>query len=126
MNCGDIFRWVTDKAIGHATRPKIQIFIDEMGWQQEGFLFLMINTRQYGADYPLIAAQYPGILDYDSFVSCSGGPIYDSVAITRLRLRPIGRLTKADCVGLRNAIIATGAMEQWMEAACCDELAKFC
>lgn len=126
MICGEIYRWVTNQAIGHASRPKIQIFIGETGWPDDGLLFLMVNTCRYGADYPISVATYPTALTYDSFISCSGGPIYNPTSIAAMKLPVLGRLTKADCVGLRSQIIACGAMEQWMEEFCCGELAKFC
>ena len=57
MKVGEIYYWVTDKAVGYSTRPKYHVFICEADWEEEN-TFLFISKTNYNGDYAISNINY--------------------------------------------------------------------
>jgi hypothetical protein len=107
MKLGEIFKWKTDKATGHATRQKYHIFICNSDGQN---YFLYINSMDWYQDYKLVKSPDHEFLDYDSYVGCNAVVPYTDAELTAFDSNPVGQLTKANIKELRDALIAAGSM----------------
>lgn len=111
MNLGQIYRWTTDKAIGHQQRPKLHVFICEAD-AREDHTFLFISSANYGCDYKILKTDYP-FLDHDSFVSCGRIVCYSDEELAQFAIEELGRITKPHLAALRKAVLASDQMEAW-------------
>jgi len=125
MKTGEIYRWITDKARGHAARPKIHIFICEDDWQF-GHTFLFINSNDYGQDFKISQADYPECLTKPlSYVSCSEPVFYSADELKAFQIEgPLGCLTQAHAKELFHHIAGHDVMEGRYIKRCCTALAK--
>ncbi len=120
MKLGDIFYWVTEKAVGHDSRPKYHIFICEAdGWDDH--TFLVINKATWGNELKITKAEYP-FLDYDSYVGCNGVFCYSDAELAPLDKKPKGQLTKAHLQALFNILADPHAMERKQANRLCNAL----
>ncbi len=63
MNVGEVYYWITDRAVGYKLRAKFHIYIGDAGWREEGAAFMFVNSDNYnGADYPLYSKDYPFLI----------------------------------------------------------------
>jgi hypothetical protein len=90
METGDVFEWVTTKALGHETRRKFHVFICEGDWADDD-LFLFVCSVEYMGDFPITTAECP-FLSYDSFISCSYPVFYTAMELAGFNPKKIGRL----------------------------------
>jgi len=122
MNLGEIYRWVTDQAIGYAARPKYHIYLCEAGWRADGHAFLFINKSNYGSDYPIKKSDYNFFPLPVSYISCSDIVTYSDFEIKKINPQRLGVLSNAHMVELYSAIASSETMVQWQIDLVCDAL----
>jgi hypothetical protein len=124
MKTGEIYRWVTGKARGHASRPKIHIFICEDDWQF-GHTFLFVNSDDYGQDFKIHQADYDNCLTKPiSFISCSDPVFYSTEELEGFAIDgPLGVLTPAHAKELFHHLAGHQVMEARSIKRCCNALA---
>lgn len=123
MIVGEIYYWVTDRAIGHQFRPKYHVYVCEGNWREQGQAFLFINSSNYtGADYGVHQADYPFFTNETSYIGCSALTVYPDEDLYRFRPQRRGRLTTAHLKELRDAIARSDFMEGWQIRMVCEAL----
>jgi hypothetical protein len=120
MKLGDVFYWITEKAIDHDSRPKYHIYICAPdGWDE--YTFLLINKATWGNELKITKADYP-FLQYDSYVGCNGVVTYSDAELEPLEKKPIGQLTKEHLKALFNILADPHAMERMQAKRLCNAL----
>jgi hypothetical protein len=120
MNLGDIFYWITEKAIDHDSRPKYHIYIcPPDGWDEYTFLF--INKSPWGDELKITKAEYP-FLDYDSYIGCNSVVSYTDAELVSLEKKPVGQLSKEHLKKLFHILADPQAMERMQAKRLCNAL----
>jgi hypothetical protein len=110
MKVGDVFVWETDKAIGHDSRKKLQVFICSGDWLEDN-TFLFISSTDYGGDFRISAARYEKFLTYDSFIACGSIVAYTDDELMACAPKFVGRLLLEDLRSLHDAVAASEVLE---------------
>jgi hypothetical protein len=120
MNLGDIFYWVTEKAIGHDQRPKYHIYIcPPDGWDEN--TFLLINKSPWGDELKITKADYP-FLEYDSYVGCNSVVCYSDAELAKFDNKPVGQLSNQHLKDLFNILATPHTMERVQANRLCNAL----
>ncbi len=120
MKLGDVFYWVTEKAIGHDSRAKYHIYIcDADAWDDN--TFLLINKSPWGDELKITKANYP-FLDYDSYIGCNGVVTYTDAELVALDKNPVGQIRQDDLKALFNILADPLAMEAKQAKRLCNAL----
>lgn len=120
MNLGDIFYWVTEKVVGHDSRPKFHIYIcPPDNWDEH--TFLLINKSPWGDELKITRADYP-FLQYDSYIGCNGVVSYTDDELAKFDANPVGRLTNEHLKSLFNILADPTAMERMQARRLCNAL----
>src|ERR1700680_1104536 len=120
MNLGDVFYWVTEKAIGHDSRPKYHIYICAAdAWDDH--TFLLINKSPWGDDLLITKADYP-FLDYDSYIGCNSVVPYTDAELAPLNKTPVGRIRPEHLKALFNILADHLTMEVMQAKRLCNAL----
>jgi hypothetical protein len=123
MNLGDIFYWVTDKAIGHAARPKYHVYVCPPDWVDD-HTFLFINRGMYGEDFKITKNDYP-FLDFpDSYISCGSIVSYSDAELASFDKKPKGQITKSHLREICLKIADSDTMERQQIKRICEALNK--
>lgn len=123
MNLGDIFYWVTDKAIGHDNRPKYHIYICPAdAWDDH--TFLLINKISWGHDLTITNADYPFLTYPESYIGCNSVVSYTDAELATFDKAPVGKLNKTHLQALFNLLADPEAMERIQANRLCDALKK--
>lgn len=110
MIIGDVFYGETDKAIGHASRNKYQLFIREPNWE-EGYVFLFISSNCIEGDYKIENPPYSFLTKSESFVSCGSIISYDETELYKAGTK-VGAISKAHMIEIHSVIASSFLMEQ--------------
>lgn len=127
MAVGDVYRFVSDQATGYESKPKLHVSLGPANHFRAPaeFAFLFISSSNYDACFPIALEDYKDFLTHDSYVSC-GKLVYYSLALLKsLNLKPVGRLTDAHLVALRNHLADHDVMVRWEIAIACEALKGF-
>jgi hypothetical protein len=123
MNLGDIFYWITDRAIGHDARAKYHVYVCPPDWVDE-HTFLFINRGPYGDDYRITKADYP-FLDFpDSYISCGSIVSYSDAELASFDMNPIGQISKDHLRQICLAVADSKTMERQQIKRICEALNK--
>jgi hypothetical protein len=120
MNLGDVFYWVTEKAIGHDSRPKYHIYICAADARDDN-TFLLINKSPWGDELKITKADYP-FLDYDSYIGCNGVVTYTDAELAALDKSPVGQIRQEHLKSLFNILADPLAMEVMQAKRLCNAL----
>ncbi len=93
MKLGEVFLWVTDKALGHENRKKFHIFICEEDGL-DGHTFLFISSDHYRHDFKIEQADYEDFLTHDSSISLGRIICYSDEELKRFRIERVGKIKK--------------------------------
>jgi hypothetical protein len=121
MNLGDIFYWVTSKAIGHNSRPKYHIYICRPDWVDD-HTFLFINKGMYGEDFKITKKEYPFLAYGESYISCNAVISYSDTELSSFAKAPIGKLLKSHLRALSHKIADSKTMELQQIKRICEAL----
>jgi hypothetical protein len=120
MKLGDVFYWITEKAIGHDSRAKYHIYIcDADAWNDN--TFLLINKSPWGDELKITKVDYP-FLDYDSYIGCNGVVTYTDTELAALDKNPVGQIRREDLKALFNILADPLAMEAKQAKRLCNAL----
>jgi hypothetical protein len=120
MKLGDIFYWITEKAIGYDSRPKYHIYICPAdAWDDH--TFLLINKSQYGDALKITKAEY-SFLQHDSYVGCTDVVSYTDSELASFGSKPVGQLTKEHLQALFNILADPHTMERKQAKRLCNAL----
>lgn len=120
MNVGEIYFWVTDKAVGHSSRPKFHVYIGEAGWREQGHAFLFISSSNFtGCDYQINKVDYAFLTKDVSFVSCGRIVAYADHELAAAAPKFFGALSHQHLAQLRTAIANSDVMENWQILLVC-------
>jgi hypothetical protein len=109
MLTGEVYKWVTTQARGHAQRDKYHVFVCEHGVYQNVFLF--INSENYFQDFEIYQSDYPFLTKPSSFIGCEGVVCYENSEIARLTSNDcLGRLTTECMTRLANHLAGSQVM----------------
>lgn len=123
MKVGDVYYWITDRAVGYKSRPKFHIYIGDAGWREDGIAFLFINSDNYnGSDYPLYSKDYPFLTNEVSFVSCNDFTVYPQSYLATVGPQFVGSISKGHLMELREAVARSDFMEHWKIVLVCGVL----
>jgi len=123
MNLGDIYYWITDKAIGHDSRPKYHIYICAPDWVDD-HTFLFINKARNVDDFRITKTEYPFLTFPESYISCSGVVSYTDTELATFDPKLIGQLSEEHLRALFNAIAGSRTMERAQIKRLCNALQK--
>ena len=120
MNLGEVFYWVTEKAIDHDSRPKFHIYICEAdAWDDH--TFLLINKSPWGDELMITKAEY-AFLDYDSYIGCNGVVSYTDAELAPLDKNRVGQISKKHLQDLFNILADPRTMERMQAKRLCNAL----
>ena len=120
MKLGDIFYWITEKAIGHESRSKYHIYIcppDHL----DDHTFLLINKVAWGDDLKITKAEC-SFLQYDSYIGCNGVVTYTDAELALLENKPVGQLSRQHLQALFNILADARTMERMQAKRLCNAL----
>lgn len=121
---GDVFRFITDQAIGHARREKLHVFlaVTDSHRAPADHAFILISSLNYGSCFPLLQRDYPAFLSHDSFISCSALVFYDRAHLASTSPRRCGAIRKDHLIALRHHLSDHEVLTQWEITLACKAL----
>lgn len=123
MNLGDIFYWVTEKAVGRDVRAKYHIFICEAdAWDDH--TFLLINKISWGHDLEITKSDYDFLTLETSYIGCNSVVSYTDNELNAFDQKPIGRIKRAHLQALFNILADPETMERKQANRLCKALQK--
>lgn len=127
MNIGQVFKFASDQAVGHAQRDKIHVFICQTGdfRAPEEFAFLFISSSDYGGCFPIAENDYKSFLTHDSFISCSNLVFYSKEYLAGLNPQSCGTINAEHLKSLHGHLIGAEQMPGWQIKVACNALAEF-
>ena len=125
MKLGDVVRFTSDQAIGHALREKMHVFICQTDHFRapEEYAFLFISKADHSGCFPIAKADYDTFLEYDSFISCGNLVFYSHQFLIDAKMEPKGAIKKEHLVALRNHLADHDVMAIWQANVACGGLA---
>ncbi len=98
---GDIFKFQSNKAMGHDARDKFHVAIE----LSEGAL-LFINSDPFEGAMRIDRADWPEMPNTESYISCSAAIRYTKEDLKGVAIQPAGRLSD-DCLTRLEAHVAS-------------------
>jgi hypothetical protein len=123
MKPGEIFYWVTDKAIGFESRPKYHIFICPEDWR-DGHTFLFINKSKYGEDFEISNKEYMFLPLPVSYIDCGSVVAYSDAELAQFKITSVGQLSTKHLQELFHRIAGSDRMVGWQIKRVCSVLQK--
>lgn len=126
MKLGEVFRFTSDQAIGHALREKMHVFVCQTEHHRapDEYAFLYISKADHSGCFPITQADYPKLLEYDSYISCGNMVFYSRDYLNAAKLLHEGTISNAHLVQLRNHLAVHDVMETWQINVACGALAQ--
>jgi|GEM_PF-3990547 len=124
MKLGEIYCFVSEKAIGYQSRKKYHIYICESDWRDAnvGHLFLFVSKADYGGDYPIKKSDY-GFFDLEvSYVSCGRTIFYSDEELKQIKLEPLGSLNLGHLKELYSFVANSNTMERGKIKLVCEAI----
>lgn len=126
MITGEIYYWITNRALGHDARPKYHVYLSEADWHEEGYAFLFINkSNNYGGDYEIQKADYEFFTLPYSYISCGDLVFYTDADLALCSPELKGRVANSHLAELYHAILASETMVEWKIRLACQALKDF-
>jgi hypothetical protein len=125
MKLGEVFRFSSDQAVGHAARRKIHIFLTKTDHHRAPAenVFLFISSGDYGGCFPIRKADYGNILDHDSFVSCGNLVFYTDEYLSAKAGETVGQIARSHLKSLHGHLVDHDTMPFWQIQIACGALA---
>jgi hypothetical protein len=124
MKLGDVVRFASNQAIGHALREKMHVFIcktDNFRAPEE-YAFLFISKADHSGCFPIARSDYNTFLEYDSFISCGSLVFYSYEFLCNAQMTLKGTIKKEHLVTLRNHLADHDVLETWQAKLACGAL----
>jgi hypothetical protein len=124
MDLGDVVRFTSDQAIGHALREKMHVFVGRTNDYRASaeYAFLFISKANHSDCFSIARDDYSGFLSYDSFLSCGGLVFYSHQYLLDAKVKRLGSIKREHLIALRNHLATHDIMEIWQCKLACNAL----
>jgi hypothetical protein len=127
MAVGDVYQFISDKALGYETREKYHVYLGKTDHFRAGgeYVFLFISSSNYGNCFPIEFSDYGDFLRYDSYISCGNLIFYSAEDLKTSGAKRVGRISDAHLKALHSHLAGHEIMESWQIIVACNALKEF-